>query len=93
MVLDPKIAARKRQLDREIRESNSNTDVVRTTYSLSESAREAVHALACKHRVKNNDIINVAVEDLLLRLHFQIDTTRPGLRERLRNTRRGESGK
>jgi predicted solute-binding protein len=93
MAIDPKIADRKRQLDREIRESKSNTDVVRTTYSLSESVREAVHMLAFKHRVKNNDIINVAVEDFLLRLRIQIELTRPGLRARLQNRRRGEPEK
>jgi hypothetical protein len=72
-----------RQLRREIREASSKTDVVRTTYSLSESVRKAVHGLAYQYRVKNNDIINIAVEDFLLRLRFHIDATRPGLREQL----------
>ena len=92
MTVDPKIEAKTRQLRNEIREAKSRTDVVRTTYSLSESARQAVHRLAYEHRVKINDIINVAVEDLLLRRRIPIDLTRPELREQLRSNRRGGTG-
>jgi hypothetical protein len=83
IIMDPKIATTTRQLQEELRDDKYYSDQIRSTYSLSDGARCALHELACTERCKLNDLVNVAVEDLLAKHHFVVDLTRLSLRERL----------
>lgn len=93
MTVDPKVAAKTRQLQNEMRGARARTEVTRSTYSLRENLREPLHQLAYQLRGKVNDIINIAIEDLLLKCRFPIDLTRPKIREQLRSKGRGRSKK
>jgi hypothetical protein len=93
MTADPKIAAKTRQLQNEIRGTRARTEVTRSTHSLPENLREPLHRLAYELRGKVNDMINIAIEDFLLKCGFPIDLTRPTIREQLRGKGRGRSKK
>jgi len=87
MTVDPKIAAKTQQLQNEIRGARARTDVTRSTYSLPEALREPLHRLAYELRGTVNDMINISIEDLLLKCGFPVDLTRPTIREQLRERR------
>ena len=93
MTADPKIAAKTRQLQNEIRGTRARTEVTRSTHSLPENLREPLHRLAYELRSKVNDMINIAIEDFLLKCGFPIDLTRPTIREQLRGNGRGRTKK
>jgi hypothetical protein len=87
MTLDPKIAAKTQQLQNEIRGAKVRTVVTRSTYSLPEDIREPLHRLSYELRATVNDMINISIEDLLLKSGFPVDLTRPTIREQLRERR------
>jgi hypothetical protein len=87
MTLDPKIAAKTQQLQNEIRGAKVRTVVTRSTYSMPEDIREPLHRLSYELRATVNDMINISIEDLLLKSGFPVDLTRPTIREQLRERR------
>jgi hypothetical protein len=66
---DPRAAheANARQLKRDLSNSipSPRTREIRTTYSISESARRALQLLAVEQSCKLNDLVALAIEDFL----------------------------
>lgn len=79
--------ANARQLKRDLSNpiSSSRTGEIRTTYSISESARHALQFLAVEQNCKLNDLIALAIEDFLAtHSSHPIAQSRHSLRSRLR---------
>jgi hypothetical protein len=88
---DPRAAhdANTRQLKRDLSNPipSLQTGEVRTTYSISESARHALQLLAVEQNCKLNDLVALAIEDFLA-THgsHPVAQSRHPLRARLRKT-------
>jgi hypothetical protein len=87
MTLDPKVAAKTQELQNEIRGAKARAFVTRSTYSLPEDLREPLHRKAYELGATVNDIINISIEDLLLKCGCPVNLTRPKIREQLRERR------
>jgi hypothetical protein len=75
-----------RQLRQDLRTSipASRTGETRTTYSISEDARRALQLLAVEQKCKLNDLVALAIEDLLVKhSSVPVEPSRQPLRNRL----------
>lgn len=88
---DPRAAhdANVRQLKRDLSNSipSARTGEIRTTYSISESARRALQIFAVEQNCKLNDLVALAVEDFLAtHSSHPVAQSRHPLRARLRRS-------